>query len=82
METNRSKLGIEISLNIFLYTTDNMPGQTLDYQLAEIRPEDFVPIPGLDLAIAKDRARRVDGELLGGTTWYETKMIIQGLGSD
>ena len=56
-----------------------MPEQTLQYQLAELRPEDFMVIPSLNVAIAKAKARAADGKVLTRITWYDTKLLTQSL---
>lgn len=57
-----------------------MPGQALQYQLAELRPEDFIVIPSLNVAIAKAKARATNGEVLTNISWYDTKTLTQNLG--
>jgi hypothetical protein len=59
-----------------------MPKQVLQYQLAELEPEDFVVVPGLNFAIAKAKTRASDGKVLTRISWYETKLLAQGLDSD
>lgn len=53
--------------------------QPLRHQLAELRPEDFFVVPGLDVAITKTKARKPDGSVLRAISWYDTKMLIQSL---
>lgn len=59
-----------------------MPEQALQYQLAELKPEDFMVIPSLNIAIAKAKARASDGKVLTRISWYDTKLLTQGLGSN
>lgn len=59
-----------------------MPEQTLQYQLAELKPEDFMVIPSLDIAIAKTKAKAVSGEVLARISWYDTKQLTQSLSSN
>lgn len=55
--------------------------QDLRYQLKEPKQEDFIVIPSLNIAIAKSKARKKDGEVLTGISCYEIIMLIQSLGS-
>lgn len=64
-----------------------MPEQALQYilaelQLAELKPEDFMVIPSLNVVIAKAKARAADGYVLTDISWYDTKLLIQNLGSN
>lgn len=58
-----------------------MPEQALQYRLAEPKPEDFTPIPGLG-TISKYKAKSADGGILTEINWYDTKLLVQGSGSD
>jgi len=58
-----------------------MSEQASQYQLSELRPEDFTPIPSLNAAIANTKARASDGKVLTRIRWYETKLLTQSLGS-
>ncbi len=59
-----------------------MPEQALQYQLSELKPEDFMVIPSLNVSIAKTKAKASDGNVLTRISWYDTKLLIQGLGSN
>ncbi len=59
-----------------------MPKQALQYQLAELRPEDFMVVPSLNIAISKAKARASDDKVLTSISWYGTKMLTQSLGSN
>jgi len=56
-----------------------MPEQALEYQLAELKPEDFMVIPSLNVAIAKAKARAANGEVLVNISWYNTNLLTQSL---
>jgi len=53
----------------------------LQYQLAELKPEDFMAVPSLNVAIAKVKARASDGKVLT-ISWHDTKLLTQNLGSN
>jgi hypothetical protein len=50
-------------------------------KLIEPKPEDFIVIPDLNIAITKDKARTVYGTLTN-ISWWNTKLLIQSLGSN
>jgi len=58
-----------------------MTETSLQYQLAELRPEDFTAIPSLNADIAKTKTRTSDGKVLTRIRWYDTKLLAQSLGS-
>jgi hypothetical protein len=59
-----------------------MAKQALEYKLAELKPEDFIYIPSLNIAIAKAKARAASGGVLANISWYDTKLLTQSLGSN
>jgi len=59
-----------------------MTKRILGYQLAELKLEDFITIPSLNVAIAKTKTRTADGKVLTRISWYVTKLLIQRLGSN
>ena len=56
--------------------------QNLDYQLAKPKSEEFIPVPGMNIALAKTKARAPDGKILRNISWYDAKLLIQDLGSN
>lgn len=56
-----------------------MPEQALQYQLAELKPEDFMVVPSLNVVIAKAKARASDGKVLTRIGWYDTNLLTQSL---
>lgn len=58
-----------------------MTETSLQYQLTELRPEDFTPIPSLNAAIANAKARTSDDKVFTIIKWYDTKLLTQSLGS-
>jgi hypothetical protein len=59
-----------------------MPEQALQYQLAELRPEDFMVIPSLNIDIAKAKTRAANAKVLANISWYDAKLLTQSLGSN
>jgi len=58
-----------------------MAEASLQYQLTELKPEDFIVIPSLNASITKDSVRVATGEVFTRINWYDTKLLVRSLDS-